>query len=532
MTIRELITVLGFKYNPTAFNQYDQAIGEIHKKTADLGKNLKRVSEGIANAGKAMTMRLTLPIVGLGTASVMASGEMEKMDVMLGRFLGKGEDVQDFTRRLWEVQRQQGLGIKATQEATQTLFGLGFAADDVLDTITMLSDIAATGKMEIGALADTYGKAMVRNRVSSREFIRLQSAGIDIIKEMAEATGVSEEAMRGMAERSEIQFKHLQAGFRNMTREGGRFHGLAQEMDRTVPGAWNNIFNGLFRVRRVIGDVIVDTLKLDKVFQGIANWLEAAAEYLKSLPAWLQRISVITAVILALLGPLLFFLGNILGTMVLMQLAVTALGKASIASFKKMALALLPLFVKFAIIAAILGALWLLVDDIVGYFQGRDSVFGLIMAWIDGLWKKWSAFFESVGAEIAQFIRSAKTAIGEFMDWLYEVGEAWSAWFDKIINEIKEKIQGIPVLGRFAVGMAQYIKRGQAMEQELLASMPGGVAFAGAGQPINVTVDSKFDFNGAVGGDAEREAWRETAEQHAEDVSYRIVNELQRSIRR
>jgi len=531
MVIRELITKLGFSFDPSAFNKYDRAIGEIHKKTESLGKNIEKIADGIGKAGKQMTFRLTLPIVGVGAASVMAAGEMEQMNVALGRFLGAGADVDDFVRRMWDVQRQSGMGIKPVQEATRTLFGLGLAADDVLDTMSMLANIAATGKIGLDELAYSYGRAMTRNKVESREVIRLQAAGLDLAEEMAAATGMHPDVMKKMIEEGKVEFKHLEAAFRRVTSEGGEFYNLAKDMDKTTVAAFVNIGNAIYRIRIAIGKIIIDTLKLDKAFQRVADTLERFAKWLKTIPKWLQTTLIIMAVVLAALGPLLIGLSSVLKTMVLIQLATGLVGKAALVAFGKMALALLPLTIKFALIAAAIGLILILIEDVAGYFQGRPSGLGLLVDFVKEMWGLWSDFWEDMGGRLYNFVQqltSDWTTFWEDMGGRLAnfVGDVQSA-----INRIAGWIRGVPVIGALYRGAEHLTEGAELMRGRLEPDLSGMMPAMPGGGGIVLNLHSNYEFHG-TGTPEDRKQWKEQAEIHAEEMSMVFIKDLERSIRR
>ncbi len=153
--------------------EVDEALKEFQKFSDDVGKlidqqkdkwaGLAAVGENFSQVGKALTVGLTAPLVGLGVASAKAAGDFEES-------MNKIQAVSDATGVEMDAMRQQAIKLGAdtkfsAQEAAEGMGNLAAAGLTTAQTMAAMPgvlDLAAAGTLEVNRAAevttDTLGQ--------------------------------------------------------------------------------------------------------------------------------------------------------------------------------------------------------------------------------------------------------------------------------------------------------------------------------------------------------------------------------------
>ncbi|MBS4188654.1 phage tail tape measure protein [Bacillus sp. FJAT-49705] len=120
-----------------------------------VGQTLKNVGQSMKNVGRQLSMKLTAPIVGLGTAAVKAGADFEEGMSRVSAISGAtGKDFTD----LRDLAKQLGADTKysATEAASgmEFLAMAGFKTKDILSAMPGMLDLAAAGALDLGRAAD------------------------------------------------------------------------------------------------------------------------------------------------------------------------------------------------------------------------------------------------------------------------------------------------------------------------------------------------------------------------------------------
>ena len=108
----------------------------------------KRAGKSLTRVGKNLTIGLTLPIVGIGTAAVSSAVKMEKLTVALNVLTGSAEEGARVFKRLVDFSARTPFQLEALTEVNNMLMGFGLTADQSFDSLKMLADMAAlTGRI-------------------------------------------------------------------------------------------------------------------------------------------------------------------------------------------------------------------------------------------------------------------------------------------------------------------------------------------------------------------------------------------------
>lgn len=548
MIIRELITTLGFKFDPAAFNKYDTAIGSLYAKTDKLNLNLRRLGDDISRVGQSLTWKLTLPIIGVGAASVMAAGQVEDMTLVFANFLGSTEKATAYMKELFAVSRRSGFKIQSVSEAAVALFGMGYAADEAVAAMDMLSNVAVGAKKDLVEVVRPFGKVMTTGKLSQRELMAFQMAGIDLMDELRKSTGLTDDVLQEMFTKGKINAAMVRDAFVKMTSEGGRFYKLAEKLDSSTTGAFGDIGDAIYRVRAALGKLIIENLHLGKVFAKIAQALEDFADSVERMPKWLQVVLGLLAMIAAAIGPILMGLGSMIKMTLMIQAVSLMAGKTIIGVLAGISVAAIEITLTVLAVAAALAAIFLIVEDIVSYYQGRESYFGdfvnaikkaikwlvdLITDMLDTIKQKWQDFIDFI-----------KMLWDSFMDGLKAIGAQFKEWFTELIQWAKDTIDKVPFLKALFGGgvQAQITNMPPVVAGNIFSGFTPAVAAssfvptyagAGTGAGMQINVDSNFVFQVPTGTtEQQMSAWNLAAERHTDELTAKIIDDIESAKKR
>lgn len=237
--------------------------GQFKVQTADAKKSI----EGIGTAGKAagaagasgigkmfnaMTMLKTaakgfvaLEIVkflyNIGKTAVGTASQFEMYDVAFRTMLGSAEKSTKLLNQIREFAAATPFQLPGLVEASKKLVSFGVDAEDVIPSLRMLGDAAMGDAQSLETLTDVFGKVKVSGRASMEDINRIADRGVGIYAALAETMGVNESQVRKMVETGQVGFPQIQAAFRQMTSEGGRYFNMMATASQTLSGTWSTL---------------------------------------------------------------------------------------------------------------------------------------------------------------------------------------------------------------------------------------------------------------------------------------------------
>lgn len=359
ITLQEFITKWGFEVN-------DKELEKLDAKFAQTRETLEKLEDKITSAGQKLSAFLTVPLVAAGGASVKFAADaldtqerFEKVFNQLGQ--GAVNLANNFASSF-------GLSNSAAQTLLvtngQLLKNFGFSQEQALrygEQIGALSaDLAEFNQIEGGA-EEVSG---ILRAALAGQTRGLKALGITIDEDTIKKQ-VQQDAANG------VRFATLKQAEAFATLQ------LIQKKSQDASGAFANSQDDLGvvlqRIRARLANVAVafGKILLPPVIK-VLKFIERGVKFFEGLSDNGKTLILVFAGIAAAIGPILLLIGVAIKLFTIWQTAVVLFGNASlIASAKALAIPLL--------IGAALVALGLIIEDIVGFFQGRDSVTGVIV---------------------------------------------------------------------------------------------------------------------------------------------------------
>jgi hypothetical protein len=217
--------------------------------------------------------------------------------------------------------------------------------------------------------------------------------------------------------------------------------GLMEKQSQTINGLMSTIQSGIFKLRMELGDLIVKEFKLQKIMKKIIEYLDKTVRWIHTLSPAVKKLILGLLVFAAVSGPVILALGLILKGLLGIVIAMTA-WKLLIASgmLQTLALSLLKITASMALlaaevllVAAVFALFYIVVEDIMGYFMGKDSliipawkkIFSELFDWLSTTWYgKWGDFLwglvEKWKSGATMIVDAWKAAWASFFSWYTE----------------------------------------------------------------------------------------------------------------
>lgn len=276
MTVRELVTYLGFKVELGPLRQYEAEVDQAKRKSENL-------SHSSNNFGRNLLIGAGLAATGIGflAKSVLdLGGSLEATTVAFSVMLGGGPEgdkrAKEMLATLQKIADTTPYESKDLQDATKVMMQFGISADDSLVLIRQLGDVAMGDKNKLQSLALVMGQVDSAGKLQGQDLLQLINAGFNPLQVISQKTGKSMGQLRAEMEKGAISADMVRQAFADATGPGGRFYQMSDKISQTWPGLTSTFMDFIHGILRGVGEQL---LPVAKEFLGAMNdWLGANKE--------------------------------------------------------------------------------------------------------------------------------------------------------------------------------------------------------------------------------------------------------------
>jgi len=385
-SIRDLFVTLGFDIDEKPLQKID--------------RNIKNVTTS--------AKRLSLVFLGASAAIgvfLKQAGDFEQVEIAFETMLGSADKAKELLDGLKEDARRTPFTLPGILNNAKLLLAMGIEAENVRDTITTLGNIAAgVGREKLPQLALALGQVRAATKLRGQELRQFTEAGVPLLDELSKILGKPVKEMQDLVSKGEVSFEMVNQALVNLTTGSGRFANLMEKQSTTFLGILSNlqdfiIINAiaigkeLLPQAKAIANELLRFLEINrkiirarfvKFFKGLANIMGILFRAFKAVIEGVMTLSealgglenVIMGVVLGMLAftslQILSGIGSITQAIFGLATRFKALGVAA-------TLAQAKIFIIPILIGAAVVALGLIIEDIVGFFQGKDSLTGVLI---------------------------------------------------------------------------------------------------------------------------------------------------------
>ncbi len=296
-----------------------QDFGSVAKQQLNaVGDSLKNVGDKMSDVGKDLSMKLTAPILAVGTLGVTYNAQMEQLQVLFTTLTGSAEEADRVIQNIQADASKSPFDVQTLIKANQYLISAGISADDARQTILDLGNaIAATGggNDELDRMAMNLQQIQNVGKASAQDIKQFANAGINIYGLLADSMGVSVEQVKKM----DVSYDALADALRKASKEGGKFNGAMESQSETLTGSLNQLKSS---VQVLLGEITEAAMPVIKdvigMIQDVVNWFKNLDD---SQKATILKIAAVVAAI----GPALTIGGKVISMLGLLVKGIGAL---------------------------------------------------------------------------------------------------------------------------------------------------------------------------------------------------------------
>lgn len=270
-----------------------------------VGSQLKDIGGKVSDVGKDMTLKLTTPLVALGTVGVSYNAQIEQYRTMFTTLTGSAEEADRIISQLQADAQKSPFDSKSLIEANQYLISAGVSAEDARKTILDLGNaVAATGggSDELNRMAQNLQQIKNVGKATATDIKQFANAGINIYGLLAETTGKTVEEVKEM----DVSYEVLAEALAKASEEGGRYAGAMEAQSQTLNGSLSATKES---IQMLLGEIMEAAMPV------IAKVLEKVREvidWLSSLDDDTKKTILIVGAVVAALGPVITIIGGII----------------------------------------------------------------------------------------------------------------------------------------------------------------------------------------------------------------------------
>lgn len=284
-------------------------------------RSLRRSAQQMSDIGSSLTAAVSLPIAGLGVASLRAAGDIEALEKGLEAVLPAGASAADELERLRRIAELPGLGFEQAIQGSVRLQAVGFNADQAASALDAFGRVVAT----TGGTAQELD-SVVRQITQINAKGRILAEDLGVIQENAPAVSIALQDAFGTTNVEAIRATGISAG--EFTKQLITAIQESEKFSKVNGGLKNALENVRIGIRIFLADLGRQINALFDV-QGIAERFSATLGRLgaafKSLDDEQKKNVIRFAALAAAIGPALIIFGKLLTILRFVPIALTAI---------------------------------------------------------------------------------------------------------------------------------------------------------------------------------------------------------------
>ena len=214
------------------------------QETSKMDNAFKKLSIGIGAYFSANALR------GFVQELINVRGEFQKTEIAFSTMLQSKEKAKELMSQMVDLAAKTPFSLSDVSQGAKELLAFQVPANEVVDTLRRMGDIAAALGVPISRLNLVYGQVMAKGKLMGDDLRQFTEAGIPMVAELAKQFGKTSAEISKMVSEGKIGFKDVQKVLFNLTNEGGLFFNMMEQQSASLSGkverlkdAWEQMLN-------------------------------------------------------------------------------------------------------------------------------------------------------------------------------------------------------------------------------------------------------------------------------------------------
>jgi len=229
--------------------------------TTNFVRGMKRSQNSLRDFSRLASTAVIAAGAAAGAGLLKLAADSEVLQVKFKVLLKSGEAAAAMIQDINKFAAETPFSKIDIGKAAQLLLAFQIPANDVIDTLRQVGDVAALIGAPIGEIAELYGKASVQGQLYAEDLNQFMGRGIGILQELAKVTGQPVEAIKKLASEGKITAEHMKLAFRNMTTAGGDFEGGMAQLSQTTSGLLSTVKDNVIQLADSMGKELLPFAK-------------------------------------------------------------------------------------------------------------------------------------------------------------------------------------------------------------------------------------------------------------------------------
>ncbi|MDD3119597.1 MAG: tape measure protein [Victivallales bacterium] len=204
-----------------------------------------------------------LPIADAVEKSIRLGAEMQKTRLEFEAMLGSADKANRVIDDLMKFSDATPFHPAEIIKAGRALLNANVPAEQLIDRLRNLGNIAAGTGVSIGDIANTYADAAIKGKVDTDVLNKLATSSIPIYSELQKIVGGNTATIRTMGEQGKISFAMLDKAFNSLGGSGGRYNGMTERLAETFEGRLSTLLGKLEMSGTTMGELAIPQLSND-----------------------------------------------------------------------------------------------------------------------------------------------------------------------------------------------------------------------------------------------------------------------------
>lgn len=210
--------------------------------SSDLKKELSNIKKtataGLADikAGIDLTAAATRKLFDVASKGINYNATIEQLKTSFEVMTGSAEKAAEIVERLRVMGAETPFEMVDLASTTQLLMQYGFTADEAIDRMRMLGDIAQGNANAMNSIALGYAQMSSAGKVNLVDIKQMITAGFNPLQEISERTGESMASLYDRISKGTMTVDEITESMRHATSEGGKFFQSMEKQSQTLNG--------------------------------------------------------------------------------------------------------------------------------------------------------------------------------------------------------------------------------------------------------------------------------------------------------
>lgn len=180
-------------------------------------------------------------------------GEFQKTEIAFGTMLKSTDKAKALMGQMVELAAKTPFSLQDVSSGAKQLLAFQVPAEQVVDTLTRMGNIAAGLGVPLSRINLVYGQVKAKGKLAGDDLRQFTEAGIPMLAELAKKFGTSTSEISKMVTAGKIGFKDVQDVLFSMTNEGGMFFNLMEKQSASLSGKMSNLSDAIDQMFNKMG---------------------------------------------------------------------------------------------------------------------------------------------------------------------------------------------------------------------------------------------------------------------------------------